>query len=82
MAVALWVEENPPDSGISKAMAELIKATSSSKAVRETLDQAIREWRASHDEGILSKVIQLNKEAGGLNLPGDVQEAITEYGKR
>lgn len=75
-AIALWVQDNPPDSGISKAMAELIQATSSSKAIREATDQAITEWRASHSDDILKKVRALVKECGGLNLPGDVDSAI------
>lgn len=75
-AIALWVEENPPDSGLSKAMAELISITSKEKAIREAMDQAVREWRASHSGKILDKIVKLNREAGGLNLPGDVNEAI------
>ncbi len=75
-AVAMWVEDNPPDSGISKAMAELIQVTSVSKATREAMDQAIREWRASHSPNLLDKIDKLEKEMGGLNLPGDVREAI------
>lgn len=75
-AMALWVQKNPPDSGVSKAMAELMKVTTSSKAVRETVDQAVREWRVSHDDEILRKLRKLSNECGGLNLAGDIKSAI------
>jgi len=77
-AVALWVQDNPPDSGISKAMAELIQVTSVTKATREAMDQAIREWRASHSPLLLEKIKKLDKESGALNLPGDIREAINK----
>jgi len=77
-SIAMWVDQNPPDSGLSKAIAELIKVTSASKSIRSALDQAIREWRASHADALLEKIKQLSKEAGGLTLPGDVNEAIKQ----
>ena len=76
LALALWVEENPPHSGIPKALAELLSEVRQTRATREALDSAISEWRTSGSTKILEKISILSKQMPGLKIPNDVYSAI------
>jgi metal-responsive CopG/Arc/MetJ family transcriptional regulator len=80
-AISVWVEQNPPASGIPKALNELIQASDHSRAIRGVLDQAIVEWRASASREVLVKLVSLRHTVGKtLKFPPDIEEAIQKEG--
>ena len=79
-ALALWLENNVPANGISKAVAEIIVSTTKSKAAREAMDTAITEWRLAKSESLLTKIQGLDTLAD-LIVPDDVRTALKGLGE-
>ena len=75
-AIALWVEHNPPQSGLTRAISNLIREVSRSRATREAIDIAVNEWRNSGSTDVLKKIAELSAMSPDIKLPNDVESAI------
>ncbi len=80
-AISVWVEQNPPSSGISKALNELLQASDHSRAVRGVTDQAFNEWRVSHNRDVLIKLVGLKHLIGkAMEIPPDIEADMKQEG--
>lgn len=77
-SMALWLDHNPPTSGVSKKIAELIKTLRVSRAVRDTFDAAVDEWRVMRSDDLARQIAGLVADVPELatSVPKDLEDVL------